>query len=158
MPKIVDREEMKNGILDAAMRIFAEKGYHAATIADVAAEAGLGKGTLYLYFRNKEAIAEAMVDRHFDAIEERMTARERPNTIARFLDNLSEGMAMTEGHAVSSVCSSRFSDPASHLKPSPQGLQVFLNEWARAMRTRFNTCRPAERFATALIRRSRAEP
>lgn len=97
MPKIVDREEMKNGILDAAMRIFAEKGYHAATIADVAAEAGLGKGTLYLYFRNKEAIAEAMVDRHFDAIEERMTARERPNTIARFLDNLSEGMAMTEG-------------------------------------------------------------
>ena len=46
MPKIVDRRLMQDTILDAAMRTFARKGYHAATIGDVAVEARLGKGTI----------------------------------------------------------------------------------------------------------------
>jgi len=71
MPKIVDRQLMQDTILDAAMRTFARKGYHAATIGDVALEAGLGKGTIYLYFKSKEAMTEAMADRHFAALSER---------------------------------------------------------------------------------------
>ena len=50
MPKIVDRDEMQQIVLDGAMKAFTTKGYHSATIADVAEAAGLGKGTLYLYF------------------------------------------------------------------------------------------------------------
>ena len=43
-------------ILDAAIRVFAKKGFHQATMDDVAQEAELGKGTLYYYFRSKEEI------------------------------------------------------------------------------------------------------
>jgi len=41
-------------ITDAAVSVFAQKGYHAARVSDVAKEAGVADGTIYLYFRNKE--------------------------------------------------------------------------------------------------------
>ncbi len=43
-------------ILDAALRTFAERGYHGTTVPDVAKAAGVATGTLYLYFANKEAL------------------------------------------------------------------------------------------------------
>jgi AcrR family transcriptional regulator len=43
----------KNAILDAATKIFAEKGYQYATIAEVAKEAGVSTGLVYSYFKNK---------------------------------------------------------------------------------------------------------
>ncbi len=43
-------------ILDAAIQVFAEKGFHQATMDDVADRAELGKGTLYYYFRSKDEI------------------------------------------------------------------------------------------------------
>lgn len=92
MPKVVDREEMQRGILNAAMQVYAKKGYHAATIADVAKEAGLGKGTLYLYFKNKEAIAISMVERHFKGMEDRFFGQKMPGTLDEFADNLSKTM------------------------------------------------------------------
>lgn len=99
MPKVVDREEMQNGILDAAMQVYARKGYHMATIADVAQQAGLGKGTLYLYFKNKDAIAVAMVDRHFKALEDRFIQSERPVSLAAFAQALSDTMTIPEAQA-----------------------------------------------------------
>jgi AcrR family transcriptional regulator len=92
MPKVVDREEMQHGILDAAKHVYAKKGYHAATIADVAKEAGLGKGTLYLYFKNKEAIAISMVERHFKGTEDRFFGQKMPETLDEFADSLSKTM------------------------------------------------------------------
>ncbi len=41
-------------ILDSAMRVFAEKGFHRARISDVAKLAGVADGTVYLYFKNKD--------------------------------------------------------------------------------------------------------
>lgn len=43
-------------ILEAAKQVFARKGFHDATMDDVAEEAGVAKGTLYLYFRSKREI------------------------------------------------------------------------------------------------------
>lgn len=43
-------------ILDAALRVFSEKGFHNATISEVAHEAHVGKGTVYLYFDGKESL------------------------------------------------------------------------------------------------------
>jgi len=99
MPKVVDREEMQHGILDAAMQVYVKKGYHAATIADVAEAAGLGKGTLYLYFKNKDAIAISMVERHFKGLEERFFGQEMPETLNDFVDGLSQTMNIPDDHA-----------------------------------------------------------
>jgi AcrR family transcriptional regulator len=49
-----EKEQRKNDIVDAAERVFFRMGHENATMDDVAAEAELSKGTLYLYFKNKE--------------------------------------------------------------------------------------------------------
>ena len=49
-------EERKNQILEAALVVFAEKGFEKARMDDIVAESGLSKGTLYWYFKNKEDI------------------------------------------------------------------------------------------------------
>ena len=48
------REERQNRLLEAAAEVFSEKGYEAATIADVARRANMGKGTVYGYFKSKD--------------------------------------------------------------------------------------------------------
>lgn len=48
-------------LLDAALEVFAEKGFAAARMEDIAARAGAAKGTVYLYFPGKEAVFEALV-------------------------------------------------------------------------------------------------
>src|SRR5512142_3164475 len=59
MPKIKDNvrrvlvEERQAQILSAAAKVFAQKGFERATIADIAKEAGLAEGSIYNYFKNK---------------------------------------------------------------------------------------------------------
>lgn len=57
----VDAAARRQAILDAALTVFAERGYEAARLDDMAAKAGVAKGTLYLYFKDKEALFEALV-------------------------------------------------------------------------------------------------
>jgi len=57
------REARRNAILDAATVVFAEKGFDAARMDDVAAGAGIAKGLLYKHFESKDALFEALVDR-----------------------------------------------------------------------------------------------
>ena len=53
----------RNQILDAATTIFANKGFHRATIRDVAKAAGIADGTIYIYFENKTALLLGILDR-----------------------------------------------------------------------------------------------
>ncbi len=53
----------RNQILAAAAKVFAEKGFHAATIKDIATEAGIAHGTIYNYFENKTALMLGIFDR-----------------------------------------------------------------------------------------------
>jgi AcrR family transcriptional regulator len=55
------KEARPSEILDAALAVFAEKGFAAARLEQVAKAAGVSKGTLYLYFDGKEALFEAVV-------------------------------------------------------------------------------------------------
>jgi TetR/AcrR family transcriptional regulator, fatty acid metabolism regulator protein len=50
-------------ILRAAIKVFARKGYFSSKVADVAAEAGIADGTVYLYFKSKEEILHSIFDR-----------------------------------------------------------------------------------------------
>jgi AcrR family transcriptional regulator len=53
----------RNQILDAATKVFAEKGFHDATIRQVAKRAGIADGTIYLYFKNKDDLLLGIMDR-----------------------------------------------------------------------------------------------
>lgn len=50
------RNEKRDRITEAAISVFAEKGYRSSRVADVAREAGVADGTIYLYFRSKEEL------------------------------------------------------------------------------------------------------
>jgi TetR/AcrR family fatty acid metabolism transcriptional regulator len=54
MPIIVDKQKKRQEIMEAAIAVFSKTGYHRAKIKDIADEAGVGKGTVYEYFRTKE--------------------------------------------------------------------------------------------------------
>jgi TetR/AcrR family fatty acid metabolism transcriptional regulator len=52
--------EKRRAILHAAVRVFAEKGYHGCRIADVARAAGVAYGLVYHYFKNKDELLESV--------------------------------------------------------------------------------------------------
>jgi TetR/AcrR family fatty acid metabolism transcriptional regulator len=54
------RADKRQLLLDAAIRVFARKGYHAARIGDIAQEAGVAYGLLYHYFASKETVLETV--------------------------------------------------------------------------------------------------
>jgi TetR/AcrR family fatty acid metabolism transcriptional regulator len=54
------QEEKRRQILDAAVRAFAKKGYHASRVSDIAEEAGVAYGLVYHYFESKDAVLEAI--------------------------------------------------------------------------------------------------
>jgi AcrR family transcriptional regulator len=76
MPRLGEdqRTARRGQILDAALACFARTGYHATTMADIAAEAGVSKGVPYLYFASKETLYVALHD-HWDcALSARINA------------------------------------------------------------------------------------
>lgn len=69
--KDVVQEFRKSEILSAARIVFSRKGFHDATIDDIAQEAGVAKGTVYLYFKSKQEIyVEALRDGVSQLIED----------------------------------------------------------------------------------------
>jgi AcrR family transcriptional regulator len=57
--------ERKDQILDAAEKVFSERGLDQARMDDIVDESGLSKGTLYWYYKSKNAIIDALFDRLF---------------------------------------------------------------------------------------------
>jgi AcrR family transcriptional regulator len=76
MPRIAEevRAARRDQIIAAALACFARAGYHATTMDDVAAQAGLSKGTPYLYFPGKEALFIALHEKWDCGISDRVTA------------------------------------------------------------------------------------
>jgi len=65
-PKPDVSEERRSQIIEAAMRAFAKEGFHDARMDDIAEEAGLSKGALYLYFKSKDKIISAILNAIFE--------------------------------------------------------------------------------------------
>ena len=63
-----DKASRRTDILAGAKRVFADKGYHATTIADIAREAGLSYGSIYWYYESKEALFHALMSAEASAL------------------------------------------------------------------------------------------
>jgi len=75
-------EARQRQILDCAKRVFAERGFHASSVGDICAAAGIGRGTLYQYFRNKKAVFTAILEETLErvrALMERQRTRQFPS-------------------------------------------------------------------------------
>jgi AcrR family transcriptional regulator len=83
-PPEVRREQ----ILDAAARVFTEKGPSAATMDEVAAAAGVAKGTLYLYFESKERLLLGLGNRYTEELVRRSRDLLEGNNSGSILERL----------------------------------------------------------------------
>jgi AcrR family transcriptional regulator len=73
MAAIAPKEAVKDAILDATDRLLARFGYRKMTVEDIATDAGIGKGTIYLHFSSKEEVVLSHIDRIVDRLRDRLT-------------------------------------------------------------------------------------
>jgi len=97
MPKIVDKAERRAALTEAAIMVFAERGYHRATMQAVAERAGVSKGGVYEYFESKEQLllesAELFLSKMFDESLEAFEAAE--GTIHDRIEDLVRGILVS---------------------------------------------------------------
>jgi TetR/AcrR family transcriptional regulator, fatty acid metabolism regulator protein len=77
---LVDRasavEDKRRQLLDAAVRVFARKGFHASRVGDIAEEAGVAHGLLYHYFKSKDQVLEAVFHENWSVLVARIESVE----------------------------------------------------------------------------------
>ena len=77
---MVDRasavEDKRRQLLDAAVRVFARKGFHASRVGDIAEEAGVAHGLLYHYFKSKDQVLEAVFHENWSVLVARIESVE----------------------------------------------------------------------------------
>jgi len=67
------RTQSRERILAAALTVFAEKGYHNATITEITARAGVSRGLLTYYFAGKQQLVHELLSRYLDGVTEHLT-------------------------------------------------------------------------------------
>ena len=87
------RNEKRTRIIDAAVEVFAAKGYRSARISDIARTAGVADGTIYLYFRNKEDLLLTIFEEKMELV-----LKELENNLEQHSDPLERIKVFAETH------------------------------------------------------------
>ena len=134
-------EEKRDAIIQAAKRVFTQKGFHGATVDEIAAEAGVAKGTVYLYFKSKAELFVQVALEVFRSLGEKMRslAKEAPDpaealerAVEIYLDHLTENeellrMIMGMGPAM------RLTLTEEHIREIDESLQACVRDLARLL-------------------------
>jgi AcrR family transcriptional regulator len=98
------KQRTREQIIEAAMGLFAERGYHATTIADIATAADVAPRTFFSYFPSKEAVVFHDVDRTLDGLartlRERLPGETAFDALRRFIDAMFDEWISEEDEAV----------------------------------------------------------
>ncbi len=68
----MERQARREQVLRHAKRIFARKGYHRTNVADIISQAGIARGTFYLYFQNKKDLFEELLEQVVSELTDRI--------------------------------------------------------------------------------------
>lgn len=97
-----DVSEMRTAqIIEAATAVFAEKGFDRAAMTDIAAVAGINKATIYLYFKSKDALIQAIAKELFaQELADLQAARDIPGTAAEQITAFYEALIAKESEVL----------------------------------------------------------
>ena len=79
----VSREDRRRQILDAAVRVFAEKGFTQCRVSDIAEEAGVAYGLMYHYFRSKDEVLDTLFLERWNVLLEAIRETDRQDISPR---------------------------------------------------------------------------
>ncbi|MEZ4390427.1 MAG: TetR/AcrR family transcriptional regulator [Polyangiales bacterium] len=91
-PPSREKEQRRAQILAVATEVFAEKGYHDARIDDIVVGAGIARGTFYLYFSDKRAIFEELVDGFLARLDASIERIELTDNAPRHMNEIAENL------------------------------------------------------------------
>jgi AcrR family transcriptional regulator len=80
---VASKQDKRRQLLDAAVRVFARKGYHTCRVGDIAEEAGVAHGLLYHYFTSKEEVLETIFRETWALMLETIVSVQEPDEPAR---------------------------------------------------------------------------
>ena len=75
------RKQKSKLIMETALELFAENGFHATSISQIAKKAGISKGLIYNYFESKNDILEEIIEEGFDDVYSNFDDRSRRNFV-----------------------------------------------------------------------------
>ncbi len=87
----IEKNHKYHQILEAAVKVFARQGFHQSTVAEIAKEAGVADGTIYLYFKNKDDIlvqffsfrAKQVFERFREEVDRAQTSLDKLRNLVR---------------------------------------------------------------------------
>ncbi|MEZ4319454.1 MAG: TetR/AcrR family transcriptional regulator [Myxococcota bacterium] len=132
------RTEKRDLITEAAVEVFAEKGFHQARVSDIAKRAGVADGTIYLYFKNKEdlllSIFEEKMDVLLDGMNDALRDCDDPlERVRRFAQH--HFMQVRENRSAAEVLQVELRLSNKFLKEyRPEKLWAYLNIFATIVR------------------------
>ena len=157
----MSQKSTRDQIVEAADRLFYERGFEHTSFADIADVVGISRGNFYHHFKSKDEILKAVIDVRLAATRDMLAGWEadHPNPadrIRRFIDILLANRApiMRHGCPVGSLCSElgRLGHPSRH---EAAGLFGLFRSWLAEEFARLGRARDADRLALHLIGRSR---
>ncbi|NLB61543.1 MAG: TetR/AcrR family transcriptional regulator [Clostridiales bacterium] len=109
-----DAKSVRDDIINTAAKLFAERGVHATSLADIAAVAELSKGTLYYYFPAKEDLTQEICEIHIEKLSEILIMWIEDLTAPGFFDNCADKVDFALSHLIDCILNSDIS-PQLHI-------------------------------------------
>jgi TetR/AcrR family fatty acid metabolism transcriptional regulator len=124
------KPETRERILDAALNVFSNKGYHSTRIDEIVTESGTSKGSIYFHFPNKEKLFVALVDKFANLLESKVTEA---------VDNDEPGIERVHAALVAVMSTfGKYRRPAKVLLVQATGLGKIFDEKRMEVHDRFS--------------------
>jgi len=137
MPKIVDKEQMKVDILKASLNAFLKYGFHKTTMEKIAKEAGIAKGTLYLYFSSKEELTQGISQAHFAQLKARLIPIQLATSIDALITHVEQALIINDEETQFIPIFFEAFSPSFHTGSFIEEYETFFDEIADVYRENF---------------------
>jgi len=138
VPATIDRLSRREALLSAALRLFAERGYHGVTVDDIGAAVGIAGPSVYNHFPGKSEFLRTLLNRGGEGLQLSMSrvlahATDPATALADLLHTYAS-FAWDHSHLVTVLVSEAHNLPEDDYRQTRQGQREYLAEWYHLLR------------------------